>query len=95
MTQVTSLHSIFAVFRKYPLSSQFLLAMHDMYVCVCICIHTYISNPIFKISPKVKNKKNKKQNPAAKYYDIPVSKHKTEHFTKMNKIYHMHSASTL
>lgn len=40
-------------------------------------------------------KSKKKKNLAAKYYDIPISKHKTERFTKMSKIYHMHSASTL
>lgn len=49
--------------------------------------------PLFKISSEVKKKPTK--NLAAKYYDIPISKHKTELFTKMSKIYHTHSASTL
>lgn len=39
----------------------------------------YLSIPTFKIFQKLKTKKQKAnhKNPAAKYYDNPISKHKT------------------
>lgn len=54
--------------------------------------HTHTYQLLFKFLQKLKTKK---QNLAAKYYDIQISQHKTECFKKMNKIHHMHSAPTL
>lgn len=60
-------------------------------------VYVFVYTPTwqFPFSKFLQKLKKKTKNLAAKYYDIPISKHKTERFTKMSKIYHMHLASTL
>lgn len=95
MTQATLLHSILQCSENTLCLANLFLPHACVRVCAHTRAHTHTQIPLCTISTKKNKQTPKHQNPAAKYYDIPISKHKTERFTKMNKIYHLQSASTL
>lgn len=78
--------------QKIPLSSQFLFTTHDVCVCARAHAHTYILIPLLKILEKLKTK-NKTWQPNTMTSKLVNTKQNA--LKKMNKIYHMHSASTL